>query len=247
MSGSVEDDYAGRVLKVLSGHPALALSMPVVDSHIAKNDVPISIVNEFDALWREYDDALFGSIRRMVRYERSALAWVELLNGVEDKALRDTVTVDYVEPVFRTLVDLPLAFKDQLVKATVKLSILAYEGKPFEIIKSIKRNGWLGEFRKRVSCDRVAGRLPHLVYDDLYGSEEAIRLRNLYGRALHDSSASLVEGRMFADLVAPGFVVYGEEGPIDLAGELGIMATQRLAAQEAYKEFDAYARKLRRL
>lgn len=248
MLDNEENDFVDRVLKVLNGHPALALSMLVVDSHIAKNDVPISIVSdEFDVIWREYDDALFGSIRRMIRYERSARAWVQLLDSVEDKAVCDTVTVDYVEPVFRMLVDLPLAFKDQLVKATVKLSIAACEDNPLEVIEGIKRGTWVDEFEKRVACDSMAKRLSNLVYNDLYSSEEAVKLRNLHGRALHDSSVSLVEGRVFVDLIAPGFVAHAVERPIDLAEELGVTMAQRLAAQEAYKEFDVYARRLRGL
>ena len=82
----------------------------------------------FCDIFASYNDALFDSVRLMIRYEKSLKAWSEIIAGVDDKVLRDTLVMDYVHPVFVTACDLPNVFKDRLVRGCVKLATIAEGG-----------------------------------------------------------------------------------------------------------------------
>lgn len=79
----------------------------------------------FCDVFASYNDALFDSVRLMIRYEKSLMAWQEIVSEIDDKEARDTLVMDYVHPVFVTARDLPNVFKDRLVRGCVKLATIA--------------------------------------------------------------------------------------------------------------------------
>jgi len=240
-----DEGFASSISEVVARHPALALSIQVEESHFAKKNVTLHLMSdEFHVTWERYNDALFDTLRRMVRYERSVLAWATLLDGVADIDLKNTITADYVDPVFRVLADLPIAFKDQIIRGSVELSVFKTDKSPFETIDGIKQGGWYTQFKNRVASDPASGELPALVNDGLYGSPEAERLRDLHGLAMHDVSSSLVEGRPFVERCDSGIVAFGVEAPLKIADELEGIKSQRLFAQKTYDAFDLYVRSL---
>ena len=240
-----EKDFVTDISKVIAKHPALALSIKVDESHFAKKRVALSLLaDEFHVIWARYNDGLFDTLRRMVRYERSVTAWCMLLNDIVDADLRNTITADYVDPVFRVLSDLPIAFKDQVVRGSVELAIVKQDPNPFETIGCIKQGGWYKQFKDRVAVDSRSGELPDLLNDALYSSREAKRLRALHGCAMHDVSSNLMEGNPFVEQLVSGVIAYGVESPLRIADELDGIKAQRLVAQQAYDSFDSYVRKL---
>lgn len=61
----------------------------------------------------------------MIRYEKSLMAWRKIFSEIDDKEVRDSLTMDYVHPVFVTACDLPSMFKDRLVRGRTKLATIA--------------------------------------------------------------------------------------------------------------------------
>ena len=95
-----------------------------------------------------------------------------------------------------------------------------------------------------MASDFASGDLAALVNDELYGSPEAARLRNLHGLAMHDASSNLVEGRAFVEQYDSGIVASGIEAPLKITDELEGSKSQRLIAQKTYDAFDLYVRSL---
>lgn len=96
------------------------------DSHIPRHAVKRDFINDvFCDVFASYNDALFDSVRLMIRYEKSLMAWREIISGINDREVRDTLVMDYVHPVFATACDLPNVFKDRLVRGCVKLATIA--------------------------------------------------------------------------------------------------------------------------
>lgn len=53
------------------------------------------------------------------------MAWREIVSGIDDKDVKDTLIMDYAHPVFVTACDLPNVFKGKLVRGCVKLATIA--------------------------------------------------------------------------------------------------------------------------
>lgn len=90
--------------------------------HTVKRDF---FSNAFLDVFASYNIALFDSVRLMIRYEKSLKAWKEIVSEVCEKDLKETLIMDYVNPVFVAACDLPNVFKDQLVRGCVKLATSA--------------------------------------------------------------------------------------------------------------------------
>lgn len=238
------DAFANAIAGVIAKHPALSLSAEVEESHVVLKTIAEHPFGEpFYDTWNEYNHGLFDSIRRMVRYERSSMAWDELLKEVEDGDLKNTITVDYLEPVFRSLVDLYTAFKDQTIKGSVMLAILAREPDPVTQINNIKQGNWPNAFKARVGADAKSGNLPNLV-NDLYSNAEGMYLRGLHGNALHDTKSNLIESKRVVMPMAPGLIAVGIDSKIQLSEVLQKVKKQRLVVNKTYDAFDQYARAL---
>lgn len=117
------DSFAGSIAKLVGRHPALYYQMKLDGSHILFHTVKRDFFsNAFLDVFASYNIALFDSVRLVIRYERSLKAWQEIVSGVSEKVLKDTLIMDYVHPVFVAACDLPNVFKDQLVRGCVKLA-----------------------------------------------------------------------------------------------------------------------------
>lgn len=96
----------------LKEHSILSLQVRVEDAHTPYYRVPQDFGHdEFCVVWSEYNDALFRSLHLYIRYFRQLLAWEKLLPNVGSDVV-STLIMDYVHPVFRTICDIPVTFKD---------------------------------------------------------------------------------------------------------------------------------------
>ena len=65
-----------------------------------------------------------------------------------------------------------------------------------------------------------------------------------WGAAQHDVYPDLINTRPLAREDGNGVTFFGIEEPIGLGDEIEVMSAQRIAAQEAYREFHRFASKL---
>ncbi len=241
MSEGAEMDDAGfaeAIAGLVERHPALYYRMKLEDSHIPLHVVKRDFFGDtFLEVFRQYNNALFDSVRLMIRYEKSLKAWREIVAGVDDKVLRDTLVMDYVHPVFMAACDLPNVFKDQLVRGCVKLATVAKgdysylrDGRPrwFDVMKDACADTSLGA----QLCDIVAG--------DLFECADAAHFRELHGSGMHDLLQSLVSGLEQTVSAANCITMQTYIQPFDLGKELEALDRQRRRIQKAYLLFGDY-------
>lgn len=245
MSATVGAEYNGLaedIAALVEKHPMLYYQTEVQDSHIPFHEVKYDFFGDvFHDIFNQYNNALFDSVRLMVRYEKSLKAWQAIVAGVDDKVLKNTLVMDYVNPVFVAACDLPNVFKDQLVRGCVKLAAVAKDD--YSYLQEGRR-GWF-DAMKVVCADTSLGRqLCHVVDFDLYKSDEATHFRELHGSSMHDSSQSLVSG--LNETVSPfdGVVLQTYRKAFDLGKELEVLDRQRLRIQKAYNLFWRYGEDL---
>ena len=120
------ESLAQTISKLVQIHPTLYYPIKLNDSHIPRHAVKRDFINDvFCDVFASYNDALFDSVRLMIRYEKSLMAWREIVSEIDDKEVRDTLVMDYVRPVSVTARDLPNVFKNRLVRGCVKLATIA--------------------------------------------------------------------------------------------------------------------------
>lgn len=74
-----DDDFAKVIAELVERHPALCYRMVLEDSHIPLHAVKRDIFGDtFLEVFRQYNNALFNSVRLMIRYEKSLKAWGRL-------------------------------------------------------------------------------------------------------------------------------------------------------------------------
>ena len=173
----------------------------------------------------------------MIRYEKSLMAWREIISGINDKEVRDTLVMDYVHPVFVTACDLPNVFKDRLVRRCVKLATIA-EGDYSYLRKS--RCNWFNSMSTACTNSPLGKQLRDIVDKDLYRSADATHFRELHGSGMHDLSQTLVAGSSQIASSANGPTMQVIIEAFDLDKELEILDRQRLKIQDAYLLFGKY-------
>lgn len=232
------DGFAEAIAGLVERHPALYYRMKLEDSHIPFHVVERDFFGDtFLDVFRQYNNALFDSVRLMIRYEKSLKAWGEIVAEVDDKVTRDTLVMDYVHPVFMVACDLPNVFKDQLVRGCVKLATVA-KGDYSYLCDG--RWDWYGAIKK-VCVDVPLGRkLCDVVDGDLYRDADAKHFRDLHGSGMHDLSQSLVSGLEQTVLVANCIAMQTYIGAFDLGKELEVLDRQRRRIQKAYLLFGDY-------
>ena len=233
-----DDGFAEAIAGLVERHPALYYRMKLEDSHIPLHVVERDFFGDtFLEVFRQYNNALFDSVRLMIRYEKSLKAWGEIVAGIDDKVLRDTLVMDYVHPVFMVACDLPNVFKDQLVRGCVKLATVAKgdysylrDGRPrwFDVMKDVCADTSLG----MQLCDIVTG--------DLFEDADAVHFRELHGSGMHDLSQSLVSGLEQTVSVTDCIAMQTYVKPFDLGKELEVLDRQRRRIQKAYLLFGDY-------
>lgn len=144
------------ITEIVQKHPALYYSTEIDDTRIRALPTDYDFFNDdFCHVWQEYNQALFDSIRQLVRYEKSLIAWNTLTEDIDGR-VKDTIIMDYVYPVFRIACDIPNIFKDQIVRAAVKLEGVA-DG-DYEILSQAEAGnsayrGWFARFEKVCESD----------------------------------------------------------------------------------------------
>ena len=119
-------NLAKTIARFVEIHPPLYYPIKLNDSHIPLHTVKRDFFNDaFCGTFASNNDALFDSVRLMIRYEKSPMAWRKIFSEIHSKEVRDTLAMDYVRPVFVTTYDLPNMFKDRLVRGRTKLATIA--------------------------------------------------------------------------------------------------------------------------
>lgn len=232
------DSLAQTISRFVEIHPTLYYPIKLIDSHIPRHAVKRDFINDvFCDVFASYNDALFDSVRLIIRYEKPLMAWREIISGINDKEVKDTLIMDYVHPVFVTACDLPNAFKDRLVRGCVKLATIA-EGDYSYLRKS--RCNWFNAMSTVCTNSPLGKQLCDIVDKDLYRSADATHFRELHGSGMHDLSQTLVAGSSQIVSSANGLTMQMIIDAFDLDKELEILDRQRLKIQGAYLLFGEY-------
>lgn len=233
-----DDGFAEAITGLVERHPALYYRMELEDSYIPLHAVKRDFFGDtFLEVFRQYNNALFDSVRPMIRYEKSLKAWREIVAEVDDKILKDTLVMDYVHPVFMVACDLPNVFKDQLVRGCVKLATVAKGD--YSYLRKDRRD-WYGAIQK-VCADVPLGRkLCDIVDGDLYRDADATHFRDLHGSGMHDLSQSLVSGLEQTVSATNCIAMQTYIKAFDLGKELEVLDRQRRKIQKAYLLFGEY-------
>lgn len=232
------DSLAQTISRFVEIHPTLYYPIKLIDSHIPRHAVKRGFINDvFCDVFASYNDALFDSVRLIIRYEKSLMAWREIISGINDKEVKDTLIMDYVHPVFVTACDLPNVFKDRLVRGCVKLATIA-EGDYSYLRKS--RCNWFNAMSTVCTNSPLGKQLCDVVDKDLYRSADATHFRELHGSGMHDLSQTLVAGSSQIVSSANGLTMQMIIDAFDLDKELEILDRQRLKIQGAYLLFGEY-------
>lgn len=229
---------AKMIAKLVQIHPTPYYPIKLNDSQIALHTVKRDFFNDvFCSTFASYNDALFDSVRLMIRYEKSLMAWQEIVSEIDDKEIRDTLAMDYVHPVFVTACDLPNVFKNRLVRRCVKLAAIA-EGDYSYLRKS--RCNWFNAMSTACTSSLLGKQLCDIVDKDLYRSADATHFRELHGSGMHDLSQTLVARSSQIASSANGLTMQMIIDAFDLDKELEILDRQRLKTQDAYLLFGKY-------
>lgn len=158
--------------------------------------------------------------------------------------------MDYIYPVFRFLSDIPNVFKDQLIRACVKLATISKGDYSFVQINTGKdrasRYNWFKELQKSCSDTALGNQLIGIINEDLFEHPDAKHFRELHGHSAHDLTPTLVSGVNQSYAVGDAVSIQAYTPPVDLPNELAIIDWHRLRIQNAYVLFGNYATELQR-
>lgn len=186
----------------------------------------------------------------MIRYEKSLSVWSDIVTDIDSKDVRNTLVMDYIYPVFRFLSDIPNVFKDQLIRACVKLATISKGDYSFVQINTGKdrapRYNWFKELQKSCSDTALGNQLIGIINEDLFEHPDAKHFRELHGYSAHDLTPTLVSGVNQSYSVGDAVSIQAYTPPVDLPNELAIIDRHRLRIQNAYLLFGNYATELQR-
>lgn len=234
-----------EIAQVLSKQVSLCYSIHLEDSEVVYRPWSAGPVAGFSELRNEYLYEVFDTVRQIIRFEKSLKAWDEVLGQVKDCTLGDVLRMDYAFPVFRTLFDLPILFKEQFIRYAVRLS-LAAEGhsEKLEECSIWRSNHWLKEFSALQSpwaADLVSFQEEHL-----YRSEDSKHFRDLHGRFGHDTPKSFLRGKGVTEFRSPGMVFSCVDSPVSISREIeAVDRHRRHDIQPAYTMLCQFADHLR--
>lgn len=233
-----DDDFVEAIAGLVGQHPMLYYRMELEGSHIQLHDVKRAFFgNAFLEVFRQYNNALFDSVRLLIRYEKSLMAWREIAEEVDRGLLKDTLIMDYVHPVFTVACDLPNVFKDQLVRGCVKLAMVRRGD--YSYLRE-GRHRWFDEMKDVCADTPLGAQLCDVVDSDLFKCADAMHFRKLHGSGMHDLSQSLAGGLNQTVSPIDGVAMQTYSEAFDLAKELEILDRQRYRIQKAYLLFGDY-------
>ena len=232
------DNLAKTIARFVEIHPTLYYPIKLNDSHIPRHTVKRDFFNDvFCSTFASYNEALFDSVRLMIRYEKSLMAWQEIVSEIDDKEVKDTLIMDYVHPVFITACDLPNVFKDRLVRGCVKLATIAEDD--YSYLRKSRCN-WFNAMSTVCAGSSLGKQLRDIIDKDLYRSADATHFRKLHGSGMHDLTQTLVAESSQIASSANGLTMQVIVEAFDLDKELEILDRQRLKTQDAYLLFGKY-------
>ena len=245
------DSLSAQIATALSRHPALYYSTQLENSHIPAHRYMASFFGDpFTDTFNAYNVALFDSVRQMIRYEKSLSAWSTIVADIDSKDVRNTLIMDYIYPVFRFLSDIPNIFKDQLVRACVKLATISKGDYSLVQIDTAKdgapRCNWFKKLQNSCSDTALGNQLIAIINQDLFEHPDAKHFRKLHGHSAHDLTPTLVSGINQSYSAGDAVSIQTYTAPIDLPKELAIVDRHRLRIQNAYALFGKYATELQR-
>ena len=245
------DSLSAQIVAALSKHPALYYSAQLENSHIpAHRDMKSFFGDPFTDTFNAYNDALFDSVRQMIRYEKSLSAWSTVFTDIDSKYVKNTLIMDYIYPVFRFLSDIPNVFKDQLVRACVKLATISKGDYSFVHINTAKdgapRCDWFKKLQKNCSDTVLGNQLVAIINGDLFEHPDSKHFRDLHGNSAHDLTPTLVSGVKQSYSAGDAVSIQAYTAPVDLPNELTVIDRHRLRIQNAYVVFGNYATELQR-
>lgn len=245
------DSLSAQIATALSSHPALYYSTQLENSHIPAHRFMASFLGDpFTDTFNVYNVALFDSVRQIVRYEKSLSAWSSVVADIDSKDVRNTLTMDYIYPVFRFLSDIPNVFKDQLVRACVKLATISKGDYSLVQINTVKdeapRCNWYEKLQSSCSDTALGNQLIAIINQDLFEHPDAKHFRELHGHSAHDLTPTLASGVNQSFSTGDAVSIQAYTVPVDLHDELAVIDRQRLRIQDAYVLFGNYATELRR-
>ena len=251
-NGPLEGDpLSAQIAAVLSKHPPLYYSAQLENSNIpAHRDMKSFFGDPFTDTFNAYNAALFDSVRQIIRYEKSLSVWSTVVADIDSKDVKNTLIIDYIYPVFRFLSDIPNVFKDQLVRACVKLANISKGDYSLVHINTAKdgapRCDWFKELQKSCSDTALGNQLIAIINEDLFRHPDAEHFRELHGNSAHDLTPTLVSGINQSYSAGDAVSIQTYTPPVDLPNELAIIDRHRLRIQNAYMLFGDYAAELQR-
>lgn len=245
------DSLAAQIASALSRNPTLYYSTQLENSHIPAHHFMVSLSGDpFADTFNAYNAALFDSVRQMIRYEKSLTAWSTVVADIDSKDVRNTLIMDYVYPVFRFLADIPNVFKDQLIRACVKLATISKGDYSLVDIDTAKneapRCDWFKELQRSCSDSTLGNQLITIINGDLFNHPDAKHFREFHGHAVHDLTPTLVSGVNQSYSAGAAVSIQTHTAPINLPNELDVIDRHRLRIQNAYVLFGNYATALQR-
>lgn len=234
-----EDEFANELCKLIRKHPGLCYSIQLEDTHILRHIIFGDLADDvFRDVYTTYNNALYDSLRLLVRYEKSLKAWCEIIKLAEEKEILDTLIMDYVYPIFLVTCDLPNVFKDQLVRGCVKLASVSTGDYSY---LSDTRFKWFKEMKASCTNNPFGLQLIQIVDDDLYHGDDATHFRDIHGNCMHDISQTLVAGSTQTVSPYAGLFLKTYSKSFNLENELEIINRHRRRIQRAYLLFGDYA------
>ena len=233
-----DDDFAVTIAALVAKHPSLYYPIRLEDSHVPCHAVRHDIFNDvFCDVFDSYNSALFDCVRLIIRYEKSLAAWRPIVDEVDDKVTRDTLIMDYVQPAFTVLCDLPNMFKDRLVRGCVKLASVSKGD--YSYLSDDRRN-WFKSMEEVCGDAELGRQMNDLVDGDLYKVDDAKHFIDIHGAGMHDLLPTLVSGTGVTMSPAKGVVILTYNAEFDLGKELEIVDRHRRRIQDAYMLFGRY-------
>lgn len=246
----MEDEFINQVAQVVERHSRSYLLVEIKDAHFRKYQPTYNLADgTLSDCIIEFNDAIFDSLRLLIRYLRSLYAWNAAIQDCSEE-VRGTVLADYVYPVFRLACDIPNTIKDQIIRGTVLPESVSRND--YRFIESFGSEGngrrnWYDLFETARKRDERLSKIQFIVNNDLYNSAEAKHFRDLHGRALHEVSTTLMSGRRVTAQVFDGGIITSFEEPIELKTELDRLDGFRSALQNSYFAFNTYCESLNKL
>lgn len=92
-----DDGFVEAIVGLVERHPALYYQMELEESHVQFHVVKRDFFGDaFLEVFRQYNNALFDSVRLMIRYEKSLKAWREIVAGVDDKLKSTLIWITFI-------------------------------------------------------------------------------------------------------------------------------------------------------